>query len=227
MHHIRSTFLPDASGKRTPPSDCCHVRPRSVLRCTVLPNQYEVDRILEVPLGAAERLLIEYRARTGFDADLPAAGVLIHRINDTIPWRPCADCLPLYRVMLLEADGDSALVETHPQGGDRGVAGDAFGALGTGSLTSLTEPSTRLDAGLGDESGVNIYEIRLEAGEARVLISTDRISLSRLLGPLLHDSANPLSEAEQAFLDELNNENGRYDVGDLRAYLQRYASGQE
>lgn len=191
-----------------------------------LPAVQTSGRILEVPLGNTERLLIEYRDRTGFDANLPAAGVLVHRVNDTIPWRPCTDCLPLYRVMLLEADGDSALVETHAQGGDRGVAGDAFGVSGTGSLTSLTEPSTRLNAGVGDESGVNIYEIRLEAGEARVLISTARISLSRLLGPLLHDGANPLSEAEQTFLDQLNNQNGRYDVGDLRAYLQRYGGGQ-
>lgn len=191
-----------------------------------LPAVQTSGRILEVPLGDAERLLIEYRDRIGFDSELPAAGVLVHRVNDTIPWQPCAACLPIYQVMLLEADGDSALVETHPEGGDRGAPGDAYGALGTGRLTSLTEPSTRLNAGLGDESGVNIYEIRLEAGEARVLVSTARISLSRLLGPLLHDSANPLSDAEQAFLDELNNQNGRYDVGDLRAYLQRHGSGQ-
>lgn len=191
-----------------------------------LPAVQASGRILEVPLGDAERLLIEYRDRLGFDANLPAAGVLIHRVNDTIPFRPCAGCLPVYRVMLLEADGDSALVETHPQGGDRGVPGDAFGALGSGSLTSLTEPSTRLNAGLGDDSGVNIYEVNLGSGVARLMISTAPFSLSRLLAPLLFDSANPLSEAEQDFLDELNNRNGRYDVGDLRAYLQRHGAGQ-
>ena len=191
-----------------------------------LPAVQTSGRILEVPLGDAERLLVEYRDRVGFDADLPAAGVLIHRINDTIPWRPCYECPPVYRVMLLEADGDSALVETHPQGGNRGVPGDAYGALGTGALTSLTEPSTRLNSGLGGESGVNIYEVQLGAGGARLLISTSPISLPRLLGPLLHDSANPLSEAEQGFLDQLNNQNGRYDVGDLRAYIQRDDTGQ-
>lgn len=191
-----------------------------------LPAVQTSGRILELPLGDAERLLIEYRDRIGFDGELPAAGVLVHRVNDTIPWRPCAECLPIYQVMLLEADGDSALVETHPQGGDRGAPGDAYGALGTGSLTSLTEPSTRLNAGLGNESGVNIYEVRLGSDGARLLISTDPISLTRLLGPLLQDSANPLSEAEQDFLDQLNNGNGRYDVGDLRAYIQHYGTGQ-
>ncbi len=191
-----------------------------------LPAVQTSGRILELPLGDAERLLIEYRDRIGFDIELPSAGVLAHRVNDTIAWRPCAECLPIYQVMLLEADGDSALVETHPQGGDRGAPGDAYGALGTGRLTSLTEPSTHLNAGLGDESGVNIYEVRLEAGDARLLISTGPISLPRLLGPLLNDGANPLSEAEQDFLDQLNNGNGRYDVGDLRAYIQRYGTGQ-
>ena len=35
------------------------------------------------------------------------------------------------------------------------------------------------------------------------------------------DDSNLLDRVEEEFLDELNNRNGRYDVGDLRAYLQR------
>lgn len=179
--------------------------------------------ILELPMTGNERLLLEFRDRIGFDRDLPAAGVLAYRINDTIPFRPCAGCLPLYRVMLLEADGDSSLVKTAPQGGSRGEPGDAYGALGPGVLTSLSEPSTRRNGGLGAESGLNIYEITVGAGAAQVVLSTSTISLARLLSPLLLDGANPLLVAEEKFLDELNNRNGRYDVGDLRAYLQRSA----
>jgi M6 family metalloprotease-like protein len=189
-----------------------------------LPPVQTSGRILEVPIGEAERLLIEHRDRIGFDVNLPAAGVLVHRVNDTLPWRPCVECLPVYRVQLLEADGDSTLVKTHPQGGNRGEPGDAYGALGADGLTSLTEPSTRLNAGLGDESGVNIYEVLLTGGSARLLVSTGTISLARLLGPLLLDSTNLLTGQEQGFLDQSNNRNGRYDVGDLRAYLQRYGS---
>ena len=180
-------------------------------------------RILELPLGDDERLLVEYRARVGFDEFLPAEGVLVYRINDTIPFRPCSECPPHYSVMLLEADGDSSLVETKAQGGSRGEPGDAYGALEPGALTSLTEPSTRRDLGLGDESGVNIYEITVAQGTAQLLLSTAQISLARLLSPLLLDDSNPLSRVEEEFLDELNNRNGRYDVGDLRAYLQREA----
>jgi len=181
-------------------------------------------RILELPLSEHERLLLEYRGRVGFDRDLPAAGVLAYRINDTIPFRPCKGCLPVYRVMLLEADGDSSLVKTAPQGGSRGEPGDAYGALGPGALTSLSEPSTHHDHGLGEESGINIYEITVGPGAAQLVISTATISLERLLAPLLLDETNPLLDVEQQFLDELNNQNGHYDVGDLRAYLQRSAS---
>ncbi len=180
--------------------------------------------ILELPLTENERLLLEFRDRIGFDRDLPAAGVLAYRINDTIPFRPCAGCLPLYRVMLLEADGDSSLVKTAPQGGSRGEPGDAYGALGPGVLTSLSEPSTRRNGGLGAESGLNIYEIKVGPGAAQVVLSTSTISLPRLLSPLLLDGTNPLLVAEEKYLDEMNNRNGRYDVGDLRAYLQGSAA---
>jgi M6 family metalloprotease-like protein len=189
-----------------------------------LPPVQTSGRILEVPIGEAERLLIEYRDRIGFDANLPAAGVLVQRVNDTLPFRPCAECLPVYRVQLLEADGDSSLVKTHPQGGNRGEPGDSYGALSADALTYLTEPSTRLNAGLGEESGVNIYEVLLAGGSAQLLVSTGTISLARLLGPLLLDGTDPLTGQEQDFLDQANNRNGRYDVGDLRAYLQRYGS---
>lgn len=183
--------------------------------------------IIEVPLGSAERLLIEYREQAGFDLNIPAEGVLVYRINDTLPMRPCHDCLPVYHVGLVEADGDSTLIKTHPQGGNRGEPGDAWGVLGPGALTNLTEPSTRLDAGLGDESGVNIYRIELADGSARILLSTAPVSLARLLGPLLLDDANLLTEPEEEYLDQLNNKNGRYDVGDLRAYWQRTAGSRE
>ncbi len=195
-----------------------------LVELTLTPVQTSRE-ILAIPLGAEEWLLIEYRERTGFDLNLPASGVLIYRTNDTIPFRPCRECPPIYGVQLLEADGDSTLVRTMLQGGNRGEAGDAYGVEGPGALTSLTEPSTRLDGGLGEESDVNIYEITLQGGTARLLVSTAPFSIPRLLAPLLLDDANLLTEPEEAYLDQLNNGNGRYDVGDLRAHLQRTGGG--
>ncbi len=199
--------------------------PEAEFQTVTLPPVQTTGEILELPLGANERLLVEYRAHIGFDEYLPAEGVLVYRINDTIPFRPCSECPPHYRVMLLEADNDSTLVETKAQGGSRGEPGDAYGALGPGALTSLTEPSTGHDLGLGADSGVNIYEITVGQGTAQLLLSTAAISLTRLLGPLLLDESNLLDRVEEEFLDDLNNRNGRYDVGDLRAYLQRGGSG--
>ena len=72
---------------------------------------------------------------------------------------------------------------------------------------------------------MNIYEITLQGGTARLLVSTAPFSIPRLLAPLLLDDANLLTEPEEAYLDQLNNGNGRYDVGDLRAHLQRTGGG--
>jgi M6 family metalloprotease-like protein len=197
------------------------VVPQAELLEVTLPPVRTSGEILEIPLGVDERLLVEYRERNGFDLGIPAAGVLIYRINDTVPFRPCAECVPIYRVNLVEADGDSTLVKTFPQGGNRGEAGDAFGALGAGTLTTATEPSTRLDGGFGASSRVNIYEVTVENGFAHLVLSTMPIAVERVLGPFLLDDLNELTDLEEAYLDDLNNQNGRYDVGDLRAYLQR------
>lgn len=204
--------------------DTVHSVPAGELQELTLGPVQTAREILEIPLGEAERLLVEYRQRISFDRDLPAEGVLIYRINDTIPFRPCTECAPLYQVMLLEADGNGTLVRTALQGGNRGEPGDAFAVFGQGRLTAVTDPSTRLDAGLGDESDVTIYGITLEGDRARLVLSTAPLSLTRLLGPLLLDGANQLSKLEQRYLDERNNQNTRYDVGDLRAYLQRHAN---
>ena len=185
-----------------------------------LPLVQTSRKILQVNIGSGERLLIENRGKIGFDRDLPASGVLVYRVNDNIPFRPGPTDPRVYRVQLLEADGDSALVKTAPEGGDRGEAGDAWGAIGHGSLTNTTEPSTRHDSGMGEESEVNLFRIAVSDGVAQVLISTERMELTRLVDFLLLNGEGDLTTEERAFLDARNNGNGRYDVGDLRAYLQ-------
>ena len=44
----------------------------------------------------------------------------------------------------------------------------------------------------------------------------------RLLQPFLLTNATPLAAAELTYLDYAGNGNGVYDVGDLRAWLQRH-----
>ena len=126
---------------------------------------------LRIPLDLAntQALLLEYRSQSGFDWQLPSAGVLAFR-HDLAGKRRPAPGEP-YLLSVLEADGDGALQRTSLEGGDRGVAGDAFGAGSTaGRINNLTTPSTRTSSGL--PTSVTIHEIRVEGGRALIRLST-------------------------------------------------------
>ncbi len=184
------------------------------------------ERVLKIPLERGEEadtneyLLVEYRTKEGFDLDLPASGVLVTHIDPQIPGnRPCDSCPQVYRVGLLEADGNNSLRRTFPQGGNRGEAGDAWGVAGPGFLTNDTDPSTRLT--VGTFSPVTIHEISVEGGVAYVTISSILVSTERLVRGLFHPAALLLTSGESEYYDRQGNGNGQYDVGDLRAYLRR------
>lgn len=104
-------------------------------------------RALRVRLApeSLESWIVEYRTRDGFDEPLPAEGVLVYHhdafsgVRATDP-----DLPPPYAFHLVEADGDHALRKVAAEGGNRGVAGDAFASAGSfGPLGSATTPSTR------------------------------------------------------------------------------------
>jgi immune inhibitor A len=184
------------------------------------------ERVLKIPLERGEMadtneyLLVEYRTREGFDLDLPASGVLVTHIDPQIPGnRPCDTCAQAYRVALLEADGNNSLRRTFLEGGNRGEAGDAWGVAGPGLVTNDTYPSTRLT--FGAPSPVTIHEISVEGSVATITISSVDVVLERLVRGLLHPTASLLAAEEQEYYDRQGNGNGQYDVGDLRAYLQR------
>jgi M6 family metalloprotease-like protein len=186
----------------------------------------ETEQVLRIPLetgvpaDSAEYLLVEYRTREGFDADLPAAGVLVYKVSPRVRSnQPCDTCPQVYRVGLLEADGNNSLRLNFLQGGNRGEAGDAWGASGPGQLTPSSYPSTRLNSGA--RTDVTIYEISLDGGRAQVTLSTSVVATASLLQSLLGSSATPLTAQERDYLDSLGNGNGQYDVGDLRAYMKR------
>ncbi|MFQ6047355.1 MAG: M6 family metalloprotease domain-containing protein [Gemmatimonadales bacterium] len=176
-------------------------------------------KILRVPLSATEYLLVEYRKLQGFDQGLPAEGVIIYHIDPELPFRPCQSCPRLYRVALEEADGNDALIHTPQEGGNRGEPGDAWGAQGSVQFSNFGKPTTRLNS--GQRSPVTFYSIAVEDSLARLTLSTVALALERALEPFLLNGAEPLIQTEIDFLDSIGNGNGRYDVGDLRAYLGR------
>jgi M6 family metalloprotease-like protein len=180
----------------------------------ILPPVQASGKTLRVPLtGANEYLLLEYRPNTGFDGGLPAGGVLIHHIDLSLPMRPCATCPRKYRVGLVEADGNDGLVRTAQEGGNRGEAGDVI--TGTRTLTDATNPSLRLNSGLASNLTLTIT---VEAGQARVQVLRRSFTQAQVLGPYLAGAA--LTAEEQLAVDALGNNNGHYDLGDVRAYLR-------
>ena len=174
--------------------------------------------VLRIPLvGNFEYLLLEYRQNTGYDSQLPASGVLVYHVENQRPLGfGCSLCQRIYRVMLLEADGDSALTRNAAQGGNRGAPGDVF--AGRRVLGDHTHPGTRHNSGL--PSNVRL-EIDVSGGQAQVVVSTlPSVASAPLLGPLLGSPGGAPRPDEAAALDEFGNRNGRYDMGDLRAYMR-------
>jgi immune inhibitor A len=97
--------------------------------------------VLQIPISPGEYLLAEYREPGAGDRTPPAAGVLLYHVAEQLPMYPSADAPRQYRVRLIEADDDGALLHTEAEGGDRGVSGDAFGVS-----RSELRPGTHSDA---------------------------------------------------------------------------------
>lgn len=128
-------------------------------------------RVRLSPLGD-EWWVFEYRTRTGYDTDLPAAGVLIYHVaTDRARQVRFPDQPPAYRYQLVEADGDAALQKVAAQGGNRGVASDVFATNGpAGPYGYTTTPSTREFP--GGASTLDVHRIQVEGGQATIRLST-------------------------------------------------------
>lgn len=174
---------------------------------------------LLVPLrGDHEYLLLEYRPNTGFDADLPAGGVLVYHLDQHQPLRRerCVQCRYTYFLNLVEADGDFALSYPASEGGNRGVAGDVF--TGRRTIDDHSTPDIRLNMGLPSHVMV---EIDVRGGQAHFLVSMQPIlPAAPLVAPILGSAGRALTADERAALDRFGNRNGGYDLGDLRVYMR-------
>jgi hypothetical protein len=124
-----------------------------------------------------------------------------------------------YKVALLEADGNFSLQRNFAGGGNRGEPGDAWGVAGSRQLSNSTLPSSSLNS--GDPSPITIHEITIQEGVATIALSSAVVADASLLSSFLGTAATPLTAEEEHYLDAYGNNNGQYDVGDLRAYMQR------
>jgi M6 family metalloprotease-like protein len=180
-----------------------------------LPPVQTSAKSLRIPLrGATEYLLLEYRPNTGFDSGLPVGGVLMYHVDTSLPLLPCATCPRKYRVRLVEADGNEALMKTVKEGGNRGEPGDVF--TGRRVLTDETTPSLRLNSG---QASNLVVVITVQGGQAQVqMMNRPQLNAAQIVGPYLGGVA--LSPEAQETVDAMGNANGSFDLGDVRAYLR-------
>lgn len=102
---------------------------------------------LRLDVGTNEYFYVEYRQIGSGDNKIPGNGVLISHFIGAIPFRPADSTAKReYRVALVEADDDSALVRIDVEGGNRGVLADAFGRTVT-TFASGTHSAAKTQAG--------------------------------------------------------------------------------
>ena len=126
--------------------------------------------VLRVPVKTDdEYLLIEYREAAPGDARIPANGVLMFHVAQSLPFFP-PDLQSPYRMSLIEADDDSAMFRTELEGGNRGMGSDAFGLT---QMTFRPGQHSRAKAVDGTPLPFQITEISVDvaARRARVRIS--------------------------------------------------------
>ncbi|MDP2957124.1 MAG: M6 family metalloprotease domain-containing protein [Longimicrobiales bacterium] len=140
----------------------------------VLEPVQKSGQALRIPLDTIgrEHLLVEYRTRTGFDAQIPAEGLLVYHEDVQGAFRPNPATTTPYYLSLVEQDDNRGLVRNTLEGGNRGEAGDAWGVGGAVQELHLgTSPSLRLHAG-GGATTVTFHEMVVKDGNARVRLST-------------------------------------------------------
>src|SRR5690606_29429485 len=112
--------------------------------------------------------LLENRQRIGFDASLPATGLLVWQIDPawidrTLENNAVNDYASHLGVWLRQADGLDQLAKPAGASGNRGDAGDPFpGATGNREFHAGSNPASFTNA--GESSGVTLTEIA-ESGD--------------------------------------------------------------
>lgn len=122
--------------------------------------------VLRVPIKLDEYLLIEYRENAPGDGKIPANGVVIFHVAESLPYFPPTLQSP-YRMSLIEADDDSTMFRTELEGGNRGTASDAFGITRTSFRAGEHSRAKAVD---GTPFPFQITEVSIDAAAHRALL---------------------------------------------------------
>jgi hypothetical protein len=97
------------------------------VRLPAVTDEPLVVKIPAVPGKPAEYYLLENRQRAGHDAALPAAGILVWHVDETVAGFRTAQSRPEHKLLhLVEADGRGDLDRGTRAGGNRGDAADPW-----------------------------------------------------------------------------------------------------
>lgn len=95
-----------------------------------IPPVGEIPRVIRIPAvpdKPQEYYLLEYRRRTGIDAALPAEGLLVWHVDETVGGFRDAQVNEQHKMLhLVEMDGRNDLDRGHTRGGNRGDATDPW-----------------------------------------------------------------------------------------------------
>jgi hypothetical protein len=121
----------------------------------LLDNPNGVDWKFNAHSGTGEYFLVENRQLTGFDAGLPACGLLIWHIDEDVPFDNSANAgSPRRLVYLMQADGSDSL----GNGKNNGDTGDPFpGSRRNRNFNGSTNPNSSFYD--GSLSSVNVTNI--------------------------------------------------------------------
>jgi immune inhibitor A len=122
-----------------------------------------VLKVISPKYRPGQYLLLENRAKTGFDSDLPGEGLLVWKVDESAdmfaPERPA--------LLLVQADGRRQL-ET-PNDWNTGDAGDPFpGSANRTELTDRGNISTSFPD--GEDSGISLTNIRRDADNGNIAL---------------------------------------------------------
>lgn len=139
---------------------------------------------LRIPLDEVGRefLIAEYRGLVGFDAPLPAEGVLLYKQDlQAAPYPSPSGGAP-YRISMLERDDDNGLLRTAVEGGNRGDVGDLWGLdADGGGLHFASTPRLRMSD--GGYAPVTLHEVRVDAEAAKATLVLSTGVTPRLIAP--------------------------------------------
>ncbi len=126
-------------------------------------TSHEILRLWKDGDGGPEYFLVENRQRSGFDAGLPADGLLVWHIDEGQADNTNEDH---YKVGLVQADGERELELKQ----NRGDSGDPYpGSAGNEAFTSSSSPSS--DSYAGRATCVSITEISAPADTMTASVS--------------------------------------------------------